>query len=474
MYDDQPFETVTTGRESPHSSDSERALLHVAMMHEAVMLDIDLVPEDFYYRAHQIIWQCCREQFSKHLPVSMDAILITLKQQGKAKEVGGLEYFESLLTAPAYKSSLKTYITVIKQRALERRMIAMAQKVSDIGYNAAKGDREYMLQEAYRVINEFMHVTSSNELDTRQINTGMIESIKAAEHRAANQGQIHGMPTGLKDLDKRIGGILDGDLFVIGARPSMGKSTLAMNIAESIAMQDQLVIVFSLEMQESKLMDRLLCAHARVDAAKYRRGDLSNDEWDCISKAASTLQHKPLYINADSSMTSGRMLATCRRIAHQHGSKPRLVVVDYLGLLKDPGEGENRISKISGMLKHTAMTLGCPVIALAQLNRGLENRPNKRPTMSDLRESGAIEQDADGIIMVYRDEVYNTNSPDRGIAELICVKLRDGEPGTVRVASHLYRNRFEDLAQMKALPGVMPAPSHNWLEKERDEEELGF
>lgn len=422
------------------------------MLNPGAHLQVDLRPDEFYRREHKIIWSAVLKLAESRKPVDMISVCDQLTADEKLGEAGGIGYLSSLIDAQGSAVNVAHYAGIVRGRCLERRMISLGNTIADLGYNGpggTDGKQEAVLQ----AIAGFMS-NSGGDKQARHIEAAVQESVMAMEGREANKGKIHGMSTGFRDLDNLMLGLQDGDLMLIAARPSMGKTTIAMNIAEHVAFSGGLVVVFSLEMSERKLTDRLLCSVGRVDSGRFRKGNLDQDEQDRIAAAANKLSRAPLYIDDTTSITSAQLQVRARRIAHDAGQPVRLVVVDYLGLLADEGEKQvDKVTTISRNLKLTAKSLNCPLIALVQLNRGLEQRPNKRPILSDMRDSGTLEQDADLVLMMYRDEVYYPDSKDAGVAEAILRKARDGEIGTRYLHSALHRNRFEDKA-----PGFLPEP----------------
>ncbi len=331
-------------------------------------------------------------------------------------------------------------------------MIGIGHGIADSGYNPDGRTSIEIMEEAEKTVFNLGTREKGLTKEPRLIKFALKASVDAAEKRHDNKDKMFGRPTGFIDLDAAMQGMVNGNLTIVAGRPSMGKTTFAMNVAENVAVyQKELVIVFSLEMPEWKLTDRMVCSVSMIDNTRYRKGELHNEDWDKLSMGLAKLKGAPLYIDDDQSMTSDQLGRRARRIVMQHGAPPALIVLDYLQLLNDEqmrgdSSGTNRVTRISRNLKRLALEMGCPVWALSQLNRSLEDRPDKRPKMRDLRDSGAIEQDADEIIFVYRDEVYNKDTNQKGIADLIIGKNRDGELSTVKVSAYLSRNRFDNLA----------------------------
>lgn len=455
-------------KQPPHSIDAEQAVLSCIMRSESALLELDIEEQHFYRREHRLIWAAAKELHEKREAVDFLTVSEALRRKGKFADAGGLQYLEELLSNVSSPANATHYAAIIKGRHIERSMIQMAHNIADIGYNGA-GDTTGKLTDVYQLINQFMQSGHLGKTEVRRSELAVAEAVRRADFRFENKGDLPGLSTGFVDLDIQTNGMMRGDLIIVAGRPSMGKTTLGLNIAENVVLAgDRLVVVFSLEMQEWKLADRLLCSIARIDQSRFRKGELHDEDWDKMSRALSSLRGKALYIDEDSRLTSAQIGPRVRRIMHKENRPVDLVVVDYLGLLDDQGEGTERVTKITKTLKLTAKELNCPLIALAQLNRDVERRPNKRPGMADLRDSGSIEQDADVIIMNYRDEVYYPDSPDKGIAELILAKQRDGPVCTVRVKSNLHRCRFDNLDRNHSYhTGVAPAApvQTNWMDK---------
>jgi replicative DNA helicase len=424
----------------PHSVEAEQAVIGSVLTQALTLVDIDLSAGMFYRKEHQAIWAAMLSLFDARKPIDTLTVMETLVDSDKLAIAGGIEYLAEVAGAGSSYNTAH-YAEIVRSRYLERRLIGAGQSIAGIGYET--GDIEEKLAKARGLMAD-LQTTESDEATS--ISDCLRESICALEKRYDRKGEIDGMKTGYVDLDSQLMGIQNGDLVIVAGRPSMGKTTLAMNIAENIAMAGELVIVFSLEMPKRKLADRMVCSVGKVPYRNFKNGDLDNEQWDRCLSATVRLKTKTLYIDDKSTLTSRQMLSRARRIAHKLNLKPALVVVDYLQLLTDKGEGVGRITEISRNLKLTAKELDCPLIAISQLSRKCEERSDKRPLMSDLRESGAIEQDADIIAMVYRDEQYNQNTEWKGIAEVIVCKARDGETGTVFMSAALDRCRFESLA----------------------------
>lgn len=323
-------------------------------------------------------------------------------------------------------------------------------KISDSAFNPLGRNSSEILDEAERTVFQIAESRVKEGSGPKGINPILTQTLSRIEELFESGEQTTGLTTGFRDLDERTSGMQPSDLIIVAGRPSMGKTTLAMNIVENALISSGLpVLVFSMEMPADALAMRMLSSLGRIDQTKVRNGKLEEDDWPRLTSAVSLLKDKPLYIDDTPGLSPTELRSRARRIARENGGKIGLIMVDYLQLMRVPGNTEGRtaeISEISRSLKGIAKELSCPVVALSQLNRSLEQRPNKRPINSDLRESGAIEQDADVIMFVYRDEVYNEDTPDKGVAEIIIGKQRNGPIGTIRLAFIGKYTKFEDLA----------------------------
>jgi replicative DNA helicase len=452
------IENIKSVKLPPHSIEAEQAVLS-ALMQDGYRWDVVaeiLRADQFYRKEHRILFAAMAEQVAKSCPIDAVTISAALRNSNKLADAGGIEYIMELVQAGQSAANIRAYAGIVAERALLRHMISVAHGIADSAYSPDGRTAAELLALAGSSL-ATVETTGDGD-EPQQIDIALKESVNALEYRFENQGQLHGLSTGFKDVDELLLGLADGDLFILGGRPAAGKTTLAMNIAENVALSGKSVIVFSLEMSRRKLMDRMLCSVGRIDAKKYRKGEVVNEDWDKLSMAVSKLRQRHMYIDDNSMLSSTQLLGRSRRIARQVGQKPALIVIDYLQLMNDKGDGVERVTKISKNFKQLAREMNCPVIALSQLNRKLEERADKRPIMSDLRDSGSIEQDADVIGFVYREEVYDENTQYKGIAELIIGKNRDGEIGKVMLSAALHRNKFEDISPGWSAPVIqMPA-----------------
>lgn len=433
---------VATLRVPPHSIEAEQALIGGILSNPGRLPDIELEAGAFYRREHRLLWGAMQALRESEQPVDALAVADWLAQRGQTQEAGGIEYLVDLQTNYAHAGNVEHYARIVRERATERQMILVGHALADMGYNAEGRTVAERLAEAQGKLAEIDTAESAGP----QPITGLLKEAAAElDRRQACKGQMQGLATGFELVDQRTWGLMPGDLIVLAGRPGSGKTALAGNIAENVALNGGLVVFFSLEMSAGQLTMRMLSSQARVPANLMRSAKLEADHWDNLLSAAAKLKGRPLYVDDDPGVTSMQILGRTRKLAAKLRQAPALVVVDYLQLLADSGEGVERITKISRRLKLAAKALGCPLIALSQLNREVDKRPDKRPRMSDLRESGSIEQDADIIWFLYRDEYYNPDTQRKGIADLITAKFRNGETGEDALAVNLGIFRFDNL-----------------------------
>jgi replicative DNA helicase len=374
-----------------------------------------------------------------------------LKNQGKAEGMGGLGYLNSLAQYVPSASNIRRYAEIVRERSILRKLVTASDEIATNAFNPQGRPVERILDEAEQKIFNIGEEGSRMKQGFQSMDTLVVDLMDRVQEMADNPNDITGVPTGFYDLDRMTSGLQAGDLVVLAARPSMGKTAFAINIAEHVALNEGLpVAVFSMEMGAAQLAVRVVGSIGRIDQGHLRTGKLSDEEWPRLTDAIERLRTVSLHIDETAGLTSSELRANARRLARKCG-KLGLIVVDYLQLMtgSSSGDGENRateLGEISRGLKMLAKELQCPVIALSQLNRGVEQRTDKRPMMSDLRESGAIEQDADIIMFIYRDDYYNKDSKDPGVAEIIIGKQRNGPTGAVRLTFLKPLTRFESLA----------------------------
>ncbi len=439
----------SSDRLPPQNLEAEQSVLGGMLIdNETVNRVIEILrPEDFYRPAHQTIYQAIMALYQTNEPSDLVTITNWLKKEQRLDDVGGPAYLAMLVDQVPTTANISHYARIVYEKAVLRHVISGAGDIIQKGYEA-KGDVDQYLDQAEKIIFEIaQRKVSQSFVHVKDI---VKDSFKMIEKLYEKKEAVTGVPTGFEEFDKLTSGLQPSDLIIIAGRPSMGKTALALNMAGHASIHaGHRVAVFSLEMSKEQLVQRLLCSEARVDSSRLRVGFLHENDWPKLTKAAGGLSEAPLYIDDMAAQTVLEMRAKCRRLQREKGLD--LVVIDYLQLVRGGSKfsdsREREISDISRSLKALAKELHIPVVALSQLNRSVESRQDKRPQLSDLRESGALEQDADVIAFVYRDEVYNKESPDKGMAEIIIGKQRNGPIGTARLAFLNSYTRFENLAR---------------------------
>jgi replicative DNA helicase len=409
-----------------------------------------LVENDFYRHEHKLIFTAIGTLINGSKPADVITVFEHLQHQGKADSMGGLTYLNSLAQYVPSASNIRRYAEIVRERGILRKLVTASDEIATNAFNPQGRPVDKILDEAEQKIFNIGEEGSRNKQGFQSMDTLVIELMDRVQEMADNPNDITGVPTGFYDLDRMTSGLQAGDLVVLAARPSMGKTAFAVNIAEHVALNEGLpVAVFSMEMGASQLAVRVVGSIGRIDQGHLRTGKLTDEEWPRLADAIDRLRTVSLHIDETPGLTPSELRANARRLARQCG-KLGLIVVDYLQLMSGSTTGgDNRateLGEISRGLKMLAKELQCPVIALSQLNRSVEQRTDKRPMMSDLRESGAIEQDADIIMFIYRDDYYNKDSKEPGIAEIIIGKQRNGPTGTVRLTFLKPLTRFESLA----------------------------
>lgn len=437
-------------RQFPQSIEAERAVLGGMLLDFAQVpaLAEIISPDDFYNGAHGRIFQLMLDRSNQNEPLDVLGLADHMMSSNQVEEFGGLAYATSLPEQVPTTANLEYYARIIKDKAVRRRLLL---KANEIGQKVYEGQDELaeLLDFAERGVFEVSQQGSKK--DWSRLGEVIDEEWLRLEKLAENHGEVTGVPTGYTDLDRMLAGLHGSDLLILAARPAMGKTALALNIAQHVAVKSRKGVgVFSLEMSKGQLATRMLCAEARVDAGKVRTGMLSRTEdWPRLEEASERLYHAPLWIDDTPGITITQLRSRSRRLLAEHGQLD-LIVVDYLQLMGSGGPAnqsrEQQISTISRGLKGLAKELNVPVVALSQLNRSVESRADKRPMISDLRESGAIEQDADIIMFIYRDSYYNPeNTEKENVAEIIIAKQRNGPTGTVELYFNGQYTRFDNL-----------------------------
>ncbi|MDQ7734361.1 replicative DNA helicase [Halomonas sp. SpR1] len=435
----------------PHSLEAEQSVLGGLMLDNQAWDNVSerLVADDFYRYEHRLVFNVMIHLAEAGQPMDVVTLSEALEARDQLDTVGGLAFLAELARNTPSASNIRAYADIVRERATLRKLIRAANQIADSAFTPQGRPADELLNEAERLVFQI-----AEERPKTGGPIGMSDLLTKAVDRIDElfnlKGEMTGLSTGFRDLDDMTTGLQPSDMVVIAGRPSMGKTTFAMNLVEhAVISSDKPVMVFSMEMPAESLMLRMLSSLGRIDQTRVRTGQLEDEDWPRLTSAVNLLKDKQLFIDDTAALSPNEMRSRLRRIVREHGNIA-LVMIDYLQLMQIPGFSENRtgeISEISRSLKGLAKEFNCPVVALSQLNRSLEQRPNKRPVMSDLRESGAIEQDADVIAFVYRDEVYNPDNPDnQGIAELIIGKQRNGPIGTVHMAFIGKYTRFEDLA----------------------------
>lgn len=434
----------------PHSLEAEQSVLGGLMIDNAAVDAVAelLVEADFYRGEHRYIYKAMQELVKRNSPFDPLILSDELKDRGELAKTGGDAYLIELARNTPSTSNILAYAQIVRERSVRRKLIQAARRIADSAYSPEGRTSDELLNEAERevfTIAEERPKFGGPRLIS-DVTAGVLEKLESLDLSA---GGITGLTTGFKDLDSMTQGLQPSDLIIVAGRPSMGKTTFAMNLVESAIMHsDKAAVVFSMEMPAESLLMRMFSSMGNVDQSKVRSGQLNEQDWDRISSTVSLLHDKKLYVDDTPGLSPNDLRTRTRRIARDEGAIS-IIMVDYLQLMRVPGNSENRtaeISEISRSLKALAKEFNCPVVALSQLNRSLEQRPNKRPIMSDLRESGAIEQDADVIAFVYRDEVYNPDKDgNKGLAEIIIGKQRNGPIGNLHLLFTGRHTRFDDL-----------------------------
>lgn len=438
----------------PHSMEAESSVLGGLLLDNKSWEQVaDLLSEGVFYRyEHRQVYLAIQALINASRPADVITVYEHLQSIGKAEEVGGLGYLNSLAQYVPSASNIRRYAEIVRERAILRKLVTASDEIATNAFNTQGKPVPQILDEAEQKIFQIGEEGSRLKQGFQSMDQLAVILLDRVNQMADSPNDITGVPSGFVDFDKMTSGMQAGDLIVLAARPSMGKTALAINIAEHVALNEGLpVAVFSMEMGASQLAIRIVGSIGRIDQQRLRTGKLNQEEWPRLAEAIEKLRNVSLHIDETPSLTPMELRANARRLARTCG-KLGLIVVDYLQLMSgntSSNNGDNRateIGEISRGLKMLAKELQCPVIALSQLNRSVETRTDKRPMMSDLRESGAIEQDADVIMFIYRDDYYNKDSKEPGVAEIIIGKHRNGPTGTVKLAFLKPLTRFESLA----------------------------
>jgi len=433
---------------TPHSIEAEQSVLGGLMLDNTAWDKIaDIVNEDdFYRRDHRLIYHAIAQLVEQQDPTDVVTLSDWLDKRNELDKIGGLAYLGNLAKNTPSAANIITYAQIVREKSVLRQLISVGNEISSSCYQTEGRKSEQLLDNAEKLVFEIAEKGAKGRKDFVCIKDLLVKAVDKIDMLFQQDSPITGVPSGFSDFDDMTSGLQSSDMIIVAGRPSMGKTTFAMNIAENVAIKTNLpVAIFSMEMPGEQLAMRLLSSLGRIDQHRVRTGKLDDDDWPRLTSAVGLLAEAKMFIDDTPALTPNELRARARRLAREHDGLG-LIVIDYLQLMQVPGTENrvNEISEISRNLKSLAKELSVPVIALSQLNRSLEQRPNKRPVMSDLRESGAIEQDADVIVFIYRDEVYNEESTDKGTAEIIIGKQRNGPIGTVRLTFLGQYTRFEN------------------------------
>jgi len=438
---------LTIDKLPPQNIEAEQAVLGAIILdNEALPKSLEILEQDDFYReSHRRLYRAILDLFEKNEPVDIVTVADYLRKNGDLETVGGVSYLSTLADSIPTSANIRYHARIVREKALLRNLIRTATNITARVYEDSS-DADEIVDNAERMIFEIAEQRTKTSFASMK--DVIKDTFKMIEHLYDKKEAITGVASGFKDLDELTSGFQPSDLIIIGGRPGMGKTAFALNIAQHTAMHmKEPVAIFSLEMSKEQLVMRMLCSESMVDSARVRKGFIGKEDWPKLTSAAGRLADAPIFIDDSSALTVLEIRAKARRLKMEHGGIG-LVVVDYLQLMRSRGNFERReqeISEISRSLKALAKELRVPVIALSQLNRSVESRHEKIPTLADLRESGAIEQDADVIIFLYRDEVYNKNSPNnRGTADIHVAKQRNGPIGTVKLSFEASCTKFHD------------------------------
>ena len=429
------MEETVLKRVLPHSVEAEQSVIGSMIMdREAIVVASELISgEDFYNKQYGILFETMVELNDKGFPVDLITLQDKLKEKDVPAEVSSLEFVRDLITAVPTSANIKYYANIVAEKSTLRKMIRLNEDIANTCY-AGKEKLEYILEDTEKRV--FQLVQRRNTEDFTPIRQVVMNAMDRVEAASRNKGSVTGIPTGFLDLDYKTAGMQPSDLVLIAARPSMGKTAFVLNIAQHVAFkQNKTVAIFSLEMSKEQLVNRMFSLESNIDAQNLRTGQLSDEEWEKLIESAGVIGRSNLYIDDTPGISIAELRSKCRKLKLEKNLS--MIIIDYLQLMSGSGRSESRqqeISDISRSLKAVARELSVPVLALSQLSRAVEQRPDHRPMMSDLRESGAIEQDADVVMFIYRDDYYNHETEKKDIAEIIIAKQRNGAIGTIELA----------------------------------------
>ncbi|MDK1023819.1 MAG: replicative DNA helicase [Gammaproteobacteria bacterium] len=444
-----PADVTSLLKVPPHSIEAEQSVIG------GLLLDNDrwdaissvITAEDFYRNDHRLIFRCMNQLIEENKPVDVITVSEALSLLNELENAGGMSYLADLASNTPTASNIGAYAQIVQERAVVRKLISVAHEIAESGFNPQGRDSATLIDEAESKVFQIAE-GRPNTGGPQPIRPILTKAVERIDELFQKKGALTGLSTGFRDIDSMTSGLQPADLIIIAGRPSMGKTSLAMNIAENAAINEKCnVVIFSMEMPADSLIVRMLSSLGRIDQSRIRTGQLDDDDWPRLTSAVTLLTETPIFIDDTAALSPSEIRSRCRRLVREHGDLG-MIVVDYLQLMQVAGTVENRtgeISEISRSLKAIAKEFHCPLLALSQLNRSLEQRPDKRPIMSDLRESGAIEQDADVIMAIYRDEVYHDDA-EKGASELIFLKQRNGPIGRRKLTFFGQYTKFEDMA----------------------------
>ena len=421
-------------RELPYNKEAEIGVIGCVLVNgNSVAASAEIIkPDDFYFGANREIYSVVMSLFNENIPIDIVTVSDRLAQADKLDAVGGITYLTAAVTSVATTENVVYHCKIIKEKSVLRRLIKSAGAISELAYDG-EGELERILERSEQLI--FDVSATREQSDIVPVSEVLMQTYQHMVENSQREGNLTGEATGFDYLDKAMGGLHGGELILIAARPAMGKSSLAVNIAENIAIRNgKTVAIFNLEMPKEQLVRRILCSQAMVDSKKMLTGEFTGDDWQRICRVLDKVDASPLYIDDSATVTVSEIRAKCRRLKQTKGLS--LIVIDYLQLMQSGSRSESRqqeVAEISRSLKILAKELDVPVIALSQLSRAVETRKDRRPMLSDIRESGSIEQDCDIVMFLYRDEYYNPDTEDKNMAECIIAKHRNGKPDTIKL-----------------------------------------
>jgi len=445
---------TTSLKTPPHSIEAEQSILGGLLLDNSKwdVVGDKVLDEDFYRHDHKLIYRAISRLANAGEPADVVTVAEELERIGELENAGGMAYLGELVQKTPSATNVRAYADIVHERAVLRRLISVSGEIADNAFNPKGRTTSELVDEAERKVFQISESKSGQEGGPQSVNPVLTKTLERIDELFNTTDSITGVTTGFKDLDEMTSGLQPSDLVIVAARPSMGKTAFAMNLVEAALIKaEKPVLVFSMEMPADSILMRMISSLGQINQTRVRSGKLEEDDWPRLTSAVSMLKDRPLYIDDTAGLSPAEVRSRARRVAREIKQDFGMIMVDYLQLMQVPGMNEGRtaeISEISRSLKALAKELNCPVVALSQLNRGLESRTDKRPMNSDLRESGAIEQDADVIMFIYRDEYYNEDSPDKGIAEIIIGKQRNGPIGRVKLSFQGQFTKFNDLAHV--------------------------